>query len=179
MLLCSCSRSLVWSALAIALAHVVALALALACDAAPIWLHFSRLNRLLGQSISKGWARRAEGRTSRSGEGDSAERYPTIYLRVQDGGGGRRRWRGGGGAVAWGSPEKKLGTGGPRGMAGVATDQWWGVFSGRAGRRTAGRGRRGAAVWPVVAGGSGGWRLKMNRMPLISYPTAAKSTDQR
>ena len=35
------------------------------------------------------------------------------------------------------------------------------------------------ALWPVVAGGSGGWRLKMNRRPLISYPTAAKSTDQR
>ncbi|TKW71129.1 MAG: hypothetical protein DI610_11610 [Staphylococcus hominis] len=63
---------------------------------------------------------------------------------------------GGGGAVAWGSPEKKLGTGGPRGMAGAAADRRWGVFSGRAGRRTAGRGRRGAAVWPVVAGGSGG-----------------------
>jgi len=47
------------------------------------------------------------------------------------------------------------------------------------GRRTTGRGRQGAVVWPVVAGGSGGWRLKMNRMPLISYPTAAKSTDQR
>ena len=65
---------------------------------------------------------------------------------------------------------------GPRGMAGAAADRRWGVFSGR---RTAGRGRRGAAVWPVVAGGSGGGRLKMNRMPLISYPTAAKSTDQR
>ena len=124
-------------------------------------------------------ARRGEGRTSRSGEGGSPERYPTIYLRVQDGGGGRRRWRGVGRAVAWGSPEKKLGTGGPRGMAGAAADRRWGVFSGRAGRRTAGRGRRGAAVWPVVAGGSGGWRLKMNRRPLISYPTAAKSTDQR
>ena len=49
----------------------------------------------------------------------------------------------------------------------------------RAGRRTAGRGRRGAAIWPVVAGGSWGWRLKMNRRPLISYPTAAKLTDQR
>ena len=35
------------------------------------------------------------------------------------------------------------------------------------------------AVRLVVAGGSGGWRLKMNRGPLISYPTAAKSTDQR
>ena len=75
---------------------------------------------------------------------------------------------GGGGAVAWGSPEKKLGKEGPRGMAGAAADRRWGVFSGRVG-----------AVWPVVAGGSGGWRLKMNRRPLISYPTAAKSTDQR
>ena len=149
------------------------------CCSAPIKPHFSRLNRLLGQSIFKGWDRRGEGRTSRSGEGGSPERYPTIYLRVQDGGGGRRRWRGIGGAVAWGSPEKKLGTGGPRGMAGAAADRRWGVFSGRAGRRTAGRGRRGAAVWPVVAGSSGGWRLKMNRRPLISYPTATKSTDQR
>ena len=64
--------------------------------------------------------------------------------------------------------------GGARGMAGAAVDRRWGVFSRRAGRRTAGRGRRGAAVWPVVAGGSGGWRLKMNRRPLISYPTTAK-----
>ena len=56
---------------------------------------------------------------------------------------------GGGGAVVWGSPEKKLGTGGPRGMAGAAADRRWGVFSGRAGRRTAGRGRRGAAVCPT------------------------------
>ena len=103
----------------------------------------------MGQSIFKGWARRGEGRTSRSREGGSPERYPTIYLRVQDGGGGRRRWRGVGGAVAWGSPEKKLGTGGPRGMAGAAADRRWGVFSGRAGRRTTGRGRRGAAVWPA------------------------------
>ena len=53
----------------------------------------------------------------------SPERYPTIYLRVQDGGGGRRRWQGVGGAVAWGSLEKKLGTGGPRGMAGAAADR--------------------------------------------------------
>ena len=81
---------------------------------------------------------------------------------------------GGGGVVAWGSPEKKLGTGGPRGMAGAAADRRWGVFSGRVGRHTAGRGRRGVAVWPVVAGSSGGWRLKMNRMPLISYPAAGK-----
>ena len=85
------------------------------------------------------------------------------------------RWRGGGVGIAG----EKARHGGPRGMAGAAADRRWGVFSGRAGRRTAGRGRRGSAVWPVVAGGSGGWRLKMNRRPLISYPTAAKSTDQR
>ena len=55
-------------------------------------------------------------------------------------------------------------------------------------RRTSGgecfRGGRGGA--PPAAGGGGllfgrlrGWRLKMNHRPLISYPTAAKSTDQR
>ena len=38
---------------------------------------------------------------------------------------------------------------GARGMAGAAADRRWGVFSGRAGRRTASRGRRGAAVWPA------------------------------
>ena len=62
------------------------------------------------------------------------------------GGGGRVDW-----AVGWGSPEKKLGAGGPRGMAGAAADRRWGVVSGRAGRpRAAG------------AGGSagGGWRLR-------------------
>ena len=50
--------------------------------------------------------------------------------------------------MAWGSPEKKLGTGGPRGMAGAAADRRWGVVSGR----------RGSAG----AGGSagGGWRLR-------------------
>ena len=63
---------------------------------------------------------------------------------------------GGGGEVAWGSPEKKLGTAGPRGMAGAVADRLWGVFLGRAGRHTTGRGWRGAAVWSVVAGGSGG-----------------------
>ena len=63
---------------------------------------------------------------------------------------------GGGGAVAWGSPEKKLGMGGgPRGMAGAAVDWRWGVFSGRAGRRTAGRGRRGGCCLD-----GGGWRLR-------------------
>ena len=63
---------------------------------------------------------------------------------------------GGGGAVAWGSPEKKLGTGGPRGMAGAAADRRWGVFLGRAGQRTAGRERQGGAVSQMVDGGSGG-----------------------
>ena len=50
---------------------------------------------------------------------------------------------GGGGAVAWGSPEKKLSIGGPRGMAGR---RWTGggeCF----------RGRRGGA--PPAAGGGG------------------------
>ena len=45
-------------------------------------------------------------------------------------------------------------------MAGAAADRRWGVVSGRAGWRTAGRGRRGAAVWPVVAGSSGGVELE-------------------
>ena len=85
------------------------------------------------------------------------------------------RWRGGGVGIAG----EKARHGGARGMAGEAADRRWGVFSGRAGRHTDGRGRQGAVVWPLVAGGSGGWRLKMNRRPLISYPTAAKSTDQR
>ena len=60
---------------------------------------------------------------------------------------------GGGGAVSWGSPEKKLDTGGgARGMTGAAVDRQWGVFSGRAGRCTAGRGRPQAAVWPAQGG---------------------------
>ena len=87
----------------------------------------------------------------------SPERYPTIYLRVQDEGGGRRRWRGVGGAVAWGSPEKKLGTGGG-GLEGwpgrrrTGGGEWF--RGGRGGAPpAAGEGR---AVWPVVAGGSGG-----------------------
>ena len=85
---------------------------------------------------------------------------------------------GGGGAVAWGSPEKELDTGGLEGWPRR--------------RRTGGgecfRGGQGGA--PPAAGGGGrlfgrwwlaaqGGRLKMNRRPLISYPTAAKSTDQR
>ena len=55
------------------------------------------------------------------------------------------RWRGGGVGIAG----EKARHGGPRGMAGAAADRRWGVFSGRAGRHTAGRGRRGAAVWPA------------------------------
>ena len=65
--------------------------------------------------------------------------------------GSRRRWGRVDWAVGWGSPEKKLGVGGARGMAGAAADRRWGVVSGRAGRpRAAG------------AGGSagGGWRLR-------------------
>ena len=102
----------------------------------------------------------------------ACRRGTPIYIRVQGGSGGRRRWWGGGVGIT----RVKARHGGPRGMAGAAADRRWGVFSGRC---TAGRGRRGAAVWPVVAGGSVRWRLKMNRRPLISYPTAAKSTNQR
>ena len=61
------------------------------------------------------------------------------------------RWRGGGVGIAG----EKARHGGPRGMAGAAADRRWGVFSGRAGRRTAGRGRAGGCC---LAGG--GWRLK-------------------
>ena len=56
--------------------------------------------------------------------------------------------------MAWGSPKKNLGTGGPRGMVGAAANQRWGVVSGQAGRRTAGRGRRGGCL------AGGGWQLK-------------------
>ena len=60
---------------------------------------------------------------------------------------------GGGGALAgqWRGDRRRKSSarGGARGMAGAAAGRRWGVFSGRAGRR-------GAAVWPVVAGGSGG-----------------------
>ena len=103
------------------------------------------------------------------------ERYPTIYLRVQGGGGGCRRWWGGSVGIArekarhGGAYRDGRGGGGPAVgsvfEAGGAAHRW---------PRAAG-----ADVWPVVAGGSGGWRLKMNRRPMISYPTAAKSTDQR
>ena len=85
---------------------------------------------------------------------------------------------GGGGAVAWGSPEKKLGTGGLEGWPGRRRTGGGECFQGERGSAPPAVGG-GAAVWPMVAGGSGGWRLKMNRMPLIWYPTAAKSTDQR
>ena len=81
-------------------------------------------------------------------------RSPTIYLRVQDGGGGRRRWQGVGRAVAWGSPEKRLGTGGLEGWPGR--------------RRTGGgecfRGGWGGALPAAGRGGyclaGGGWRLR-------------------
>lgn len=62
--------------------------------------------------------------------------------------------------------EKARHEGGDREMAGAATDRWWGVVSGR-------------AVRSVVAGGSRGWSLMINYRPLISYPTAGKSNDQR
>ena len=51
---------------------------------------------------------------------------------------------------------KNLGMGGPRGMAGGAVaDRRWGVFSGRVGRRAAGRGRRGLLFgrWWLAAQG--------------------------
>ena len=51
-----------------------------------------------------------------------------------------------------GIPGEKARRGGARGMAGAAADRRWGVVSGQ---RTASRGRRGLAVRPVVAGGSG------------------------
>ena len=54
-------------------------------------------------------------------------------------------WQGGGMGIAG----EKARHGGHRGMAGAAVDRRWGVFSGRARWRTAGRGRRGAAVWPA------------------------------
>ena len=81
--------------------------------------------------------------------------------------------------MAWGSLEKKLGTGGLEGWPGRRWTGGGDYFRGQVERHTAGREQQGAAVWPVVAGGSGGWRLKMNFRPLTSYPTAAKSTDQR
>ena len=49
-------------------------------------------------------------------------------------------------AVGWGSPEKKLGAGGPRGMAGAATDRRRGVVSGRAGQRGGGGRPRAAGL---------------------------------
>ena len=74
----------------------------------------------------------------------------------------------------WGSPEKKLGAGGLEGWPvrrRTGGGEWFrGEQAGVAAR--AGRGRRVLAVWPVVAGGSGGWSLMINCRPLISYPTA-------
>ena len=50
--------------------------------------------------------------------------------------------------MAWRSSEKKLGMGGPRGMAGAAVDRRWGVVLGR--RGCAGNG----------GSTGGGWRLR-------------------
>jgi len=59
------------------------------------------------------------------------------------------------GGVDWklgrGSPEKKLSAGGPRGMAGAATERQWGVVSGRAGRCSSASRRFGQ--WWLVAQG--------------------------
>ena len=73
--------------------------------------------------------------------------------------------------------EKAWHGGGARGMAEAAADRRLGCFRGGRGGEPPVAGGVGAAIWPVVAGGSGGWRLKMNRRPLISYPMDAKSTD--
>ena len=74
--------------------------------------------------------------------------------------------------MAWGSPEKNLGTwGGARGMAGAVADRWWGVDSRRAGRRR-GAGRPRAAGAGGSAGGGWrlrGWRLKINCRPSLNY----------
>ena len=87
---------------------------------------------------------------------------------------------GSGGAVAWGSPKKKLGAEGLEGWPGRRRTTGGELFQGgEAVRECRWPRAAGAAVWPVVASGSGGWRLKMNYMPLISYPTNAKSSDQR
>ena len=56
-----------------------------------------------------GGARRGEGRTSRSGEGGSPERYPTIYLRVQGGGGGPRGLAGAAVASCFGAARRRWG----------------------------------------------------------------------
>ena len=79
-------------------------------------------------------------------------------------------------AVGWGSPEKKLGEGGGlEGWAGAAADRRWGVVSGRAGRpRAAGAGGSAGGGWRLR-----GWSFMINWRPLISYPTAGKSNDQR
>ena len=71
------------------------------------------------------------------------ERYPTIYLRVQGGGGGRGSGEHVVGAVVWGSPKKKLGAGGLEGRPGpwrTVGGEWF-------------QGGRGGA--PPAAGGGG------------------------
>ena len=59
------------------------------------------------------------------------------------------RWRGGGVGIAG----EKARHGGPRGMADAAADRQWGVFLGRAGRRTAGGGGLLFGRWWLAAQG--------------------------
>ena len=81
-----------------------------------------------------------------------------------------------------GIPGKKLGGGG--GLEGwpvrlqTGGGEWFRGGQGDVAAQ-AGHGRRRPTVRPAVAGGSGGWRLKINCSPLISYPMAGKSTDQK
>ena len=82
-------------------------------------------------------------------------------------------------AVGWGSPEKKLDAGGGRGARGMASatvDQRWGVVSGEGGPAAGGGGWRFGRWWLAA---EGGWSLMINWRPLISYPMAGKSNDQR
>jgi hypothetical protein len=60
---------------------------------------------------------------------------------------------GGGGAVAWGSPEKKLGMGGLQGWPGRRRTGGGELFRGS-------EAALGPAVRPVVAGGSGGVQVE-------------------
>ena len=72
--------------------------------------------------------------------------------------GSRRRLGGVDWAVGWGSPKKKRGAGGLEGwpvQRRTGGGEWFRGGRGGVAAR-AGRGRRGPAVRPVVAGGSGG-----------------------
>ena len=81
---------------------------------------------------------------------------------------------GGGGALAGRSPEKNLGTTGLEGWPGRRRTGGGECFRGGAPSAAGGRGLLFGRWWLAA---QGEWRLKMNRRPLISYPTAAKSTD--